>query len=108
MKTEKHCKIHAQSASPYCVECYKDDLAKEQADDRLARTTCYRLLDHNDTIRADDEFLEDDCITWTLIGIQHRWNVGCYWHTALKPMRRILGDNAGALPPGTPERSTNG
>jgi hypothetical protein len=54
---------------------------------------CYRLLDHNDMIRADDEFLEDDCQTWTPIGIQHRWNVGCYWHTALKPMRRILGDN---------------
>jgi hypothetical protein len=59
----------------------------------------YRLLDHNDMIRADDEFLEDDCVTWTLIGIQHRWNVGCYWHTALKPMRRILSDNADVLAP---------
>ena len=59
----------------------------------LDETTCYRLLDHNDTIRPDDEFLEDDAQTWTPIWIEHRWNVGSYWHTALKPMRRILSDN---------------
>jgi hypothetical protein len=51
---------------------------------------CYRLLDHNDTIRSDDEFLEDDAKTWTPIWIEHQWNVGSYWHTALKPMRRII------------------
>jgi len=51
------------------------------------------LLDHNDMIRADDEFLEDDCQTWTPIGIQHQWTVGRYWYTQLKLIRRILGDN---------------
>lgn len=30
---------------PYCVECWKDDHAKEKADDRLARTTCSALRD---------------------------------------------------------------
>lgn len=59
----------------------------------LDETTCYRLLDHNDTILPDDEFLEDDAKTWTPIWIEHRGSVGSYWHTALKPMRRILGDN---------------
>lgn len=56
--------------------------------------SCYRLLDCNDDIRGDDEFLEDDETTWTRIDMQHTWNVGSYWHTALKPMRRIIGDNA--------------
>ena len=35
MKTEKHCQRHGPMSHPYCVECYKDDLAKEKADDRL-------------------------------------------------------------------------
>jgi hypothetical protein len=58
-----------------------------------SQSTCYRLLDCNDEIRSDDEFLEDDETTWTRIDIHHEWNVGSYWNTALKPMRRILGDN---------------
>ncbi len=84
---------------PYCLDCVRSALGPSDA------TACYRLLDHNDTIRADDEFLEDDCITWTLIGIQHRWNVGCYWHTALKPMRRILGDNETSAGTDTSEKT---
>jgi hypothetical protein len=70
-----------------------EDSPQQETGEGCSGATCYRLLDHNDMIRADDEFLEDDCVTWTLIGIQHRWTVGHYWHTALKPMRRILGDN---------------
>ena len=27
-------------SDPYCVECWKDDHAKEKADDRLGLTTC--------------------------------------------------------------------
>ena len=37
-----------------------------------------------------DEFLEDDATTWTRLDIQHRWNVGGWWHANLKPMRRKI------------------
>ena len=40
MKTEKHCQRHGPASDPYCVDCYKDQLAKEKANDRLALTTC--------------------------------------------------------------------
>ena len=42
MKTEKHCQRHGPASDPYCVNCHKDQLAKEKADDRLARTDCSR------------------------------------------------------------------
>lgn len=40
MKTEKHCQRHGPMSHPYCVECYKDDLAKKKANDRLDRAAC--------------------------------------------------------------------
>ncbi|MFN9822026.1 MAG: hypothetical protein ACK56K_15190, partial [Akkermansiaceae bacterium] len=47
-----------------------------------------------DEIEGSDEFLEDDSVTWTRLDIQHRWNVGGWWHANLKPMRRkISSDN---------------
>lgn len=48
----------------------------------------YRILDVDDLITATDQFLEDDAQTWTDIGGDHRWCVGNWWHTGLKPMRR--------------------
>ena len=60
-------------------------------------TTCYRLLNFDDEIEGSDEFLEDDSVTWTRLDIQHRWNVGGWWHANLKPMRRkISSDNSQA------------
>ena len=44
MKTEKHCQRHGPASDPYCVNCHKDQLAKEKADDRLALTPCSALL----------------------------------------------------------------
>lgn len=70
----------------------KEPAAKEKAPSPSDATACYRLLDHNDMIRADDEFLEDDAATWTRIDLQHRWNIGSFWHSALKPIRRIISD----------------
>lgn len=40
MKTEKHCQRHGPLSHPYCVECWRDDHAKEKADDRLGATAC--------------------------------------------------------------------
>ena len=40
MKTEKHCQRHGPMSHPYCVECWRDDHAKEKADDRLGAMTC--------------------------------------------------------------------
>lgn len=66
-----------------------DDVYTDMLEDELVANPRYRLLDHNDTILASDEFLEDDCKTWTRISEQLWWPVGFRWHTALKPMRRI-------------------
>lgn len=62
--------------------------------DRLPTPTCYRLLSINDIIEVNDEFLEDDAVIWTPLGFDHSWCAGGYWHSALKPMRRISRDNA--------------
>ena len=45
---------------PYCVECLKDDLAKEKADDRLARTTCSEFAGIQALVRIR-EGLGDPC-----------------------------------------------
>jgi hypothetical protein len=48
---------------PYCVECLKDDLAKETADDRLALTACSpsSLTPETDAmVAADLHHLDDD------------------------------------------------
>lgn len=50
----------------------------------------YRLLDTDDIIRSDDEFLEDDAEHWSQIDLDHSWNAGHKWHSGLKPMRRII------------------
>jgi hypothetical protein len=79
------------------------DMSAKDADSKLdsaahggcPATTCYRLLNFDDEIEGSDEFLEDDAVTWTRLDIQHRWNVGGWWHANLKPMRRkIPRDNS--------------
>ena len=62
-------------------------------DPEISPQACYRLLDVDDKIRGTDEFLEDDGKSWLRIDWNHSRNIGQYWHTALKPMRRILEQN---------------
>jgi hypothetical protein len=64
----------------------------------LAAMPCYRLLGSEDVIQGNDEFLEDDAAHWSRIDWNHSWNIGHRWHSGLKPMRRILRDNATAQP----------
>jgi hypothetical protein len=45
---------------PYCVECLKDDLAKEKAEDRLARTACSEFAGIQALVRIR-EALGDPC-----------------------------------------------
>ena len=80
------------------------DNCEREAKSGSDATACYRLLDCNDEIRGDDEFLEDDAVTWTRIDLQHRWNIGSFWHSALKPMRRILCDNETSPSTGATEK----
>jgi hypothetical protein len=40
----KHCQRHGPESHPYCVECAKDEYAKEHANERLARTACSRFF----------------------------------------------------------------
>lgn len=45
----------------------------------------YRMLDTTDTIRADDEFIDDNCIDWNRpVG----WEVGMRWTYTFKTARR--------------------
>lgn len=64
----------------------------------------FRLLNTGDVVLADDEFLDDDGITWLSA---ERWTIGRPWHNGLKPMRRevsallALPVGAYALPDGS-------
>tara|TARA_R110002074_G_scaffold102966_1_gene222397 strand:- start:603 stop:1115 length:513 start_codon:yes stop_codon:yes gene_type:complete len=79
--------------APETLEAFKQIAAAAEGNEAvLCATTCYRLLDCDDKIRGTDEFLEDDATHWSRIDRDHSWNIGSYWHSALKPMRRISGD----------------
>lgn len=48
---------------PYCVECYKDELAKEKANDRLGATDCSPSSltpETDEMVAADLHHMEDD------------------------------------------------
>tara|TARA_R110002020_G_scaffold7330_11_gene30960 strand:+ start:1354 stop:1629 length:276 start_codon:yes stop_codon:yes gene_type:complete len=80
--------------APETFEASKQIAAAAEGNEAvLGATTCYRLLDCDDKIRGTDEFLEDEATHWSRIDRDHSWNIGSYWHSALKPMRRISGDN---------------
>lgn len=54
------------------------------------RRVCYRMLGPDDVIRADDEFLDDNCIDWNKpVG----WEVGMRWSHNLKNARRRIPEN---------------
>ena len=62
-----------------------DKTAMNQLDEKSPK---YRLLTNVDTISVGDEFLEDDCITWTPAE-EIRLGVGAgYCKTLYKPIRR--------------------
>lgn len=49
----------------------------------------YRLLTDSDTIQRDDEFLEDDCNTWTPVSVGSRAFVGLRHNRDIyQPIRR--------------------
>ena len=75
-----------------------ENVEQPDAEAGSSATTCYRLLDCDDKIRGTDEFLEDDATHWSRIDWDHSWTIGSYWHSALKPMRRISGDNSPVRP----------
>ena len=81
-------KLEQYNAERMEYEYAEDQRHEYEAAQALSVPPCYRLIDGSDTIRADDEFLEDDAETWTPIGEDHRWLVGHRWHTAYVPVRR--------------------
>lgn len=53
----------------------------------------YRLLSEQDVIQYDDEFMDDNCETWTKIVKDDRWTntiVGLHPNRAIKPVRRLV------------------
>lgn len=58
----------------------------------------FYLLDDGDMIRAEDEFLEDDCEKWTSMREAGKLFIGCHYARALfKPMRRAMRPPNAAL-----------
>lgn len=52
----------------------------------------YRLLSEKDVIKYGDEFLDDNCESWTKITQGDRWTntiVGLHPNKAIKPVRRV-------------------
>ena len=49
----------------------------------------YRLLRVGEVIKATDELLMDDCITWHRMGDGPQIGIGWGWHAGLMPVRRI-------------------
>ncbi|WP_167382769.1 hypothetical protein [Brucella rhizosphaerae] len=55
--------------------------------DRPVADGCrYRALEDGEIIKATDEYLEDDAVTWTLLN--RDWSVGGKYNRIFKPMRR--------------------
>jgi hypothetical protein len=55
----------------------------------------YRLLGQGDVITQGDQFIDDNCETWTDVkeGTAHGFLIGHAFHRNLKPFRRLTSDN---------------